>query len=327
MNKEYIRKPTDRVARSSSALPPIGWAACTAPTFAPPQRPSVAEGFRYRYDGSLDGLLCCIFEAYARKEEPLSITAGEAVQLALDAQVRDVVTDSERATRVQKGIFARIGPEAFARVQTAALSADPRAAEVTLAYVRLGFEVGPRIDQRLADVRVQAMNTLLRHVDWEAHRYLQFLRFSELEGGVFFAEMEPEHDVLVLVMPHFCDRFGQQPFIIHDRARNLAGVWDMNEWAIISSETMRLPAPTSNEAQYQALWRMFYNTVAIKQRINPKLRQQFLPKKFWRYMTEMQPVLPKKDERAMPVAHPQYVEEPKLLAKDQLCGRAYLVDT
>ncbi len=272
---------------------------------AEPSVPPVAlggaeAGVCYRYDGSLDGLLCCIFAAYERKEDPFAIAAGEAVQLALDAQVRDIVSDPERAARVQQGILNRIGPEAYWRVQTASLSADPRAASITLAYVRLGFAVGPRIDQRLAEPQVQAMNTLLRQVDWEAHRYLQFLRFAELEGGVFFAEMEPEHDVLLMVMPHFADRFGQQPFIIHDCRRGLAGVWDMREWAIISSETMRLPAPTAKEAQYQALWRMFYNTIAIKQRINPKLRQQFMPKKFWRYMVEMQPVLSPKGSRALP---------------------------
>lgn len=259
-------------------------------------------GVCYRYDGSLDGLLCCIFEAYDRKEEPFAIVAGNAVQLALDAQARDIAADPARAERVQRGILARIGPEAFACVQRAALSADPKAAMIALAYVRLGFAVGPRIDQRLADPEVRAMNTLLRHVGWEAQRYIQFLRFAELEGGVYFAEMEPEHDVLVIVMPHFADRFGQQPFIIHDRTRGLAGVWDMREWAIISSETMRLPPPTADEAEYQALWRMFYNTIAIKQRVNPSLRRQFMPKKFWRYIIEMQPEFPKKEKRALPEA-------------------------
>ncbi|MCL2810810.1 MAG: TIGR03915 family putative DNA repair protein [Clostridia bacterium] len=265
----------------------------------------MSAGISYRYDGSLDGLLCCIFEAYERKEEPLSIVAGHAVQLALDAHVRDIATDPERASRVQKGILARIGPEAFACVQQAALSADPRAAQITLAYVKLGFSVGPRIDQRLADPAVYTMNKLLRQVTWEAHRYIQFLRFNELEGGMYFAEMEPEHDVLVLVMPHFADRFGQQPFIIHDRTRRLAGVWDMRAWTLVSSETMRLPPPTADEARYQALWRMFYKSIAIKQRINPNLRRQFMPKKFWRYITEMQPELPgKSDILRLPAKQP-----------------------
>jgi len=262
----------------------------------------------YRYDGSLDGLLCCIFEAYERKEEPFAIVAGDAVQLALDASVRDIAADPARASRVQQGILARIGPQAFDCIQRATLSADPNAAMVALAYVRLGFTVGPRIDQRLADPAMHAMRTLLRQVGWEAHRYIQFLRFAELEGGVFFAEMEPEHDVLVLVMPHFADRFGQQPFIVHDRTRGLAGVWNMREWVLVNSENMNLPPPTADEAQYQALWRMFYKTIAIKQRVNPNLRRQFMPKKFWRYITEMQPELPKKETRALLEARPTMPE-------------------
>ena len=243
----------------------------------------------YRYDGSLDGLLCCVFEAYARKEAPADIVAGEAVQLALDVEVRDIATDPGRAGRVQRGILARIGPEAFACVQRAALSADPGAASTALAYIRLGFEVGPRVDQRLADAPVHAMCRILRGVDTEAERYKQFLRFAELQGGVFFAEFEPEHDVLVLVMPHFTDRFGQQPFILHDRTRGLAGVWDMRAWTLLSSETMRLPKHAVGEAHYQALWRTFYRSITIEQRVNPALRRQHMPKKFWRYMVEMLP--------------------------------------
>jgi probable DNA metabolism protein len=244
---------------------------------------------RYRYDGSLDGLLSCIFEAYARREDPAAIIAGQAVQLALDAEARDIPTDPARAERVQRGILARIGPEAFACVQRAALSADPVAPLAALRYTRLGFEVGPRVDQRLGDPAVHAMRRVLRGVQIEAERYSQFLRFAELHGGVYFAEMEPTHDVLVLIMPHFADRFGQQPFIIHDRGRGLAGVWNLREWTLLSTESMRLPAHAVGEAHYQALWRTFYRNIAIEQRINPALRRQHMPKKFWRYMVEMRP--------------------------------------
>lgn len=249
---------------------------------------------QYLYDGTLDGLLCCIFTAFEQKEAPRAIVVGDAVQLMLDQDLRRIDTDPVRAQRVQQGILRKIGPEAFACVQTLSLSADPQAACAALAYVRRGFEVGPRIDQRLAEAVVHDTNRLVRAVNWEAMRYKQFLRFAELEGGIFFAEMEPEHDVLVLVMPHFCDRFGQQPFILHDRTRGLAGVWDMREWAIVSSQTMSLPAQAEHEDTYQAMWRMFYHTIAIEQRINPALRRQHMPKKFWRYMVEMRPELPKK---------------------------------
>ena len=242
----------------------------------------------YLYDGSVDGLLNCVFAAFAAKEHPDILREG-AVQLALDQRLRAIPADPAIARRVEQGILRRIGPETLGRVQVAALSAHPQAARIALDYLRLGFQVGPRIDQRLAEEPVHRMNKLLRDVQWEAQRFIQFLRFSALEGGVYFAEMQPQHDVLMLVMPHFAERFNVQPFIIHDAGRRLAGVWDRRDWLVISSEGMRLPAQAQGDAAYQAAWKMFYRTIAIEQRINPKLRRAFMPKKYWQHMLEMQP--------------------------------------
>ena len=38
-----------------------------------------------------------------------------------------------------------------------------------------------------------------------------------------------------------------------------------------------------DEMKYRALWKRFYNTIAIKERINPNLRRQHMPKKFEKY--------------------------------------------
>ncbi len=37
----------------------------------------------YEYDGSLEGLLCCVFDSYTRKERPVSISASWQDQTSL----------------------------------------------------------------------------------------------------------------------------------------------------------------------------------------------------------------------------------------------------
>ena len=58
----------------------------------------------------------------------------------------------------------------------------------------------------------------------------QFIRFSKLEGGIYYGEITPEHNVVAMLMPHFVSRFQIQPFIIHDKTHRLCGVSDTKTW-------------------------------------------------------------------------------------------------
>ena len=43
---------------------------------------------------------------------------------------------------------------------------------------------------------------------------------------------------------------------------------------------------SEDEKQLQKLWKLFVNTIAIKERVNPKLQRQMLPLRFRKYMKE-----------------------------------------
>ena len=49
-----------------------------------------------------------------------------------------------------------------------------------------------------------------------------------------------------------------------------------------------MAAPDETEAQYRRLWRRFYDTIAIRERENPRLRMSHMPKRFWGTLTEFQ---------------------------------------
>ena len=46
--------------------------------------------------------------------------------------------------------------------------------------------------------------------------------------------------------------------------------------------------PDEREAEYRLLWKRFYDTIAIKERENPRLRMSNMPKRYWGTMTEFQ---------------------------------------
>lgn len=46
--------------------------------------------------------------------------------------------------------------------------------------------------------------------------------------------------------------------------------------------------PDEAEARYRLLWKRFYDTIAIRERENPRCRMTHMPKRYWGTMTEFQ---------------------------------------
>jgi len=51
-------------------------------------------------------------------------------------------------------------------------------------------------------------------------------------------------------------------------------------------EHLELPPATEEEERYRALWKQFFDTIAIEGRISPKLQKGNLPLRYRKYMIE-----------------------------------------
>ena len=58
----------------------------------------------YRYDGSYQGFLCCVFACFQHRELPLSIRPWEEAQQSLFGS-REIPTQPELAQRVERSIL------------------------------------------------------------------------------------------------------------------------------------------------------------------------------------------------------------------------------
>lgn len=243
------------------------------------------------YDGTFEGLMTAVFDSYSFHPAPEGVAQVQQCQQLLGRDYRDVITDDEKADRVIAGIRRAMGADAYEKVWRAFLSCDDGKGDAIYRYIRLGMRIGRGILLRLTDDRVMRLDGIERLVGREAGLLIEFVRFAEMEGGVYYGEITPDHDVLPLIMPHFAERFHIQPFILHDKGRRQAGVFDTREWVLTSTEDMQLPDYARGEQEYRRMWKAFYNTIAIKERINPTLRRNHMPKKYWKNMLEMQPDL------------------------------------
>ena len=78
----------------------------------------------YLYDGSFEGLLCCVHESVYTHELPVDIQPEEAAQPTLFRQ-KYIAADEEKAARVYDSIPRKISPDAAALGQCVFLSCMP----------------------------------------------------------------------------------------------------------------------------------------------------------------------------------------------------------
>lgn len=129
-----------------------------------------------------------------------------------------------------------------------------------------------------------------QYVKRENHKYKGFVRFKELDNYVLYSEIEPENNILFLLSTHFKNRLKNENWIIKDIKRGIVSVYDKKKLYILDANDFILPSQKESEVErhYQEMWKEFYKTIGIKERKNDRCRMNFMPKKYWKHIIEME---------------------------------------
>jgi probable DNA metabolism protein len=238
----------------------------------------------YHYDGSFEGLLCCVFESYDKKEIPNEIFPIYESQLTL-FPVKEIITDSEKANRVLVSIPKKMGASALEFVQLSFLTCLAKKELYIVLFLRMGYSHGPSVMNMLSDDVVNILYKAVKHLNNESHLLKGFIRFSIINNALF-AEIEPKNFVLPLLTKHFCERYPEEHFLIYDKAHSMALMYKPYKSSIIPIDSMELSQLDDDEKQFQDLWKLYYDTVEIEARHNEKCRRSHMPKRYWKYLTE-----------------------------------------
>jgi len=238
----------------------------------------------YTCDGTLWGVLCCVFESYTRHEVPCNILTNDDPILF---STRQIVTDQESALRVYRSL-ALISDEVCDWVNTGYIACTEGREMMLYQFIRLAYRYGARVTSMLTNKVVCETFKAVRIVRSEAHWMREFLRFSDYNGALV-AEIEPKYLILPLIQEHFTSRFTEETFMIFDRAHGMALFYRPYEAVIQEIDELKLPSADETEQAFRAFWRRYYHSIAIEGRFNPKCRMSHMPKRFWKHMTEMAP--------------------------------------
>ena len=251
----------------------------------------------YVYDGSFNGLITCIYNAYYDKvstEEIYIVSETEDYsQSALFDREVAVETSEEKAKRVMSALIKKVSYDVYYNIYMVYLSYYPQKGELIYRYVKMCFSMGKKVLSHISHPVVAEINRISRRVSGEKHKYLGFIRFAQIESGAYFSKINPENNQLELIAPHFLERMPNENWIIYDERRGLACVHKRNEGFMITDD---IPLDifnnidklsTKEELTYNELWKAFFNTIGIKERYNPRCQRNLMPKRYWENMLEV----------------------------------------
>lgn len=246
------------------------------------------------YDNSFEGLLTAIFDSYQMKVVPDQIVPGGIWQNNFFGNKISIVTDENKAERVWAGLERKISAKACQMPYKAFLS-EMNKEMLVYRFVRKVFDTPCNIELNFGDTDVLEIKKLNRKVTREACRMLEFARFQKTKDNIFYASIAPKYNVLPIIFRHFEKRFTDQYWIIYDIKRNWGMYYNLERSTEIKLELENVDKGTGriskevmgeNEDQFQFMWKDYFDTINIKERKNPRCQMNFMPKRFWQYMTE-----------------------------------------
>lgn len=242
----------------------------------------------YYYDGSFAGLLTLLAPLLPQATLPDVICIDPLPQQGLFAEVMVVETDQQVVEQFRAELEQRLTPSCLKLIRQVFLADQPERELLICRYLLLAWQVGKGINGMLAHPHVAPLWKLGQQVGREAHRYLGFVRFQEVQGGFYYAAIAPDHRILPLIAHHFAARFRDQQWVIHDVKHGEGIVYDRlrREWLILPMATHAEPDLTRAEVHFQELWRHYFRTLAIAERQNLRLQQGKVPLKVRPWMVE-----------------------------------------
>ena len=237
----------------------------------------------YLYDNSFGGLMTSIYYGYKNYKKTDNIQP-ENIQLDIFSKYEFIEYEEDKFNIIMDYLINNFDKGILKSIYNVFLSNSSKKEMTILNTIILGNKYGNKVLQ-LPNNNIFRFNSIERQVLFEKHRFEGLLRFSEIQNNYLYAPFEPKNNILPLLSEFFMDRLGNQNFIIHDVKRNNVAIYENEKLDFFDVESLNIEY-SKEEIEYQELWKVFYKNIAIKERKNLKLQMGFMPKKYWKYLTE-----------------------------------------
>lgn len=257
------------------------------------------------YEPHFEGWLSAVFYVYQRRlqdNDGLQLYPQDRYQPSLLDHAISVPFNHDHAKRVLKTLNTRLERSGMRYLLWGFLSEKDDIGTTLFQVVKYAITYPKRkVMEDLGDLHVLELAQTVKSVGREKHRMEAFVRFEHTTDDIYFARIEPDFNVLPLIGAYFCKRYQDQNWAIYDIARGYGIYFDCHQnmshtapqlhtITDVDEAVIRNPASVHSEQEqrYQRFWQGYFTNVTIKERKNPRLHRQYLPQRYWKYLSEKQ---------------------------------------
>lgn len=243
--------------------------------------------FVYLCEPTLDGMLTGIYDAWASGKGHANVRLELLSQcdMELFCEYITVVPDADKARKVAGSIRRKISEEVYEHCYRALCGCAEDRVDAVYRFLILAFRIGPGILTRYGDPVVMRVFELRRYMSDECHLLYGFTRFEEYDNHVLVARIAPNNDVIEVLALHFADRLAGERFVIYDIRRKRYVCHQPGQELLYGTGELPLEQ-WRREDDYQDLWKAFFDSIAIRERNNPRCQRNLLPLRYRPQMTE-----------------------------------------
>jgi len=188
------------------------------------------------YDGTFDGFLSAVYKVFEQQIKDVEIVKPKHYQPNIFIESEEVITDSRKAKRVWHGLQLKITKSGANRLYACFLSEIKGVENVLLRYVLFAYcsESFNHTDYSNKDVlRVLQVSKMVFR---ERDRLEAFVRFQLTKDGIYFETIEPDFNVLPLLLKHLENKFPEREWILFDKKRQFGAYHYLENTCFITPE-------------------------------------------------------------------------------------------
>ncbi len=236
----------------------------------------------YLYDSKYSSLISWVIELLKHKIVPFNIKSNDEYEISLLEETVFLEVDKNNMD-----YFYRLPKRIIRAVYYLFLSDHKDKELIIYEFLKNAFKYKEKVFEYRNIDAVNETIKVSKYVGSEAHKYKGFVRFKYIESKFYYAEIEPNNNIIGILARHFKERLKTEPWVIRDLKRNIYAFYDLKK-VFYLKDVGELKINSDTEENYEDLWKTFFKTIAIKERNNPRCQMNFAPKRYWNHMLEME---------------------------------------